>query len=197
MRADAQRNRDALLAAAREAFVGGELDIRIEEIARRAGVGVGTLYRHFETREAILQAVYRQEVDLIFGSASKLLATHPPDQALALYLHRIVDHVAKNPGLATALEVVLSSPGGGDFGDQKLLESLGMLMRAAAAEGTLRDDVTPETMLAALGSLCASHLRPGWKESTRAVIDLLIDGLRLGATRSPAATKSSKRPTKA
>ncbi|WP_044244100.1 TetR/AcrR family transcriptional regulator [Chondromyces apiculatus] len=188
LRADARRNRDALLATARDAFVAGELDVRIEEIARRAGVGVGTLYRHFETREAMIEAVYRQEIDRLCGSAAELLDALPADEALEAFLRRLVDHIAMNLGLAAALTAVMGSASPAfAHGSQKLLEALGLLMNAAAALGRIRADVAPKTVLMALGGVCAAHGQPGWEEGARAVIALLIDGLRFGVAPGPAA----------
>ncbi|WP_245678108.1 TetR/AcrR family transcriptional regulator [Chondromyces crocatus] len=181
LRADARRNRDALLATAREAFAAGELDVRIEEIARRAGVGVGTLYRHFETREAMIEAVYRQEIELLCGSAAALLEALPPDEALTAFLERLVDHVVKHLGLAAALAAVMASASPAfAHGNQKLLEAVALLMDAAAAAGQIRADVKPETVLMALGGLCTARGQPGWEEGARGVIGLLVDGLRFG-----------------
>jgi AcrR family transcriptional regulator len=182
LRADARRNREALLTTARAVFAAGELDIRIEEIARRAGVGVGTLYRHFETRDAIVEAVYRQEIDALCGSAAELLAALPADQALHAFLRRLVDHLAANVGLAKALSAVMAASSiPFSHGNQQMLEALELLMTAAAATGRIRADVAAPTVLMALAGLCMPQDQPQWEERAGAVIALVMDGLRFGA----------------
>ncbi|MEE4596018.1 helix-turn-helix domain-containing protein [Streptomyces sp. DSM 41524] len=185
MRAHALRNRNALIAAAHEAFAQGELDIRIEEIARRAGVGVGTLYRHFETREAIIEAVYRERVDDLCGTAAHLLGTLAPDEALYEFLQRLIGHAAASRGMAVALETVLTS-GSPVFARARsqMVDAVASLITATAATGAIREDVAPETVFRAMGGVCASHHQPEWEAGARAVVDLLFDGLRYGATRS-------------
>ncbi|WP_437537041.1 helix-turn-helix domain-containing protein [Sorangium sp. So ce726] len=182
LRADARRNREALLATAREAFTAGELDIRIEEIARRAGVGVGTLYRHFETREVLIEAVYRQEIDALYASTADLMARLPADEALSAFLHHLVRLRAANVGLGKILMAIMSASSiGYAYGDQRLQEALERLMAAAANTGRIRADVAPQTVVMALRSLCIINDEPEWEDQAGAMIDLILDGLRFGA----------------
>lgn len=181
LRRDAQRNRELLIATARKLFSAGELDLRMEEIARRAGVGVGTLYRHFATREALVEAVYRQEIETLCAAAPELLTILTADEALATFLYRLVAHVVGNPGLATALGTLLAqpSPEAGPPETDALLEAITLLMNAAATAGLLRADIAPLTVLLILGGLCAAQGYAGWEQQARAVVDLVLDGLRI------------------
>jgi AcrR family transcriptional regulator len=179
LRAHARRNRDALLTAAREAFAGDEVNIRIEEIARRAGVGVGTLYRHFETREALIEAVYRQRVDDLCATAPHLLATLEPDEALRAFLEQLIAHSAASQGMAVALESLMSTRSV-VFARARadMTEAIASLMAAAVEAGTVRADIAPETVFQAMGGICTSHHQPGWEAGAQAVVHLLLDGLR-------------------
>ena len=180
LRRDAQRNREHLIATARELFSAGELDLRMEEIARRAGVGVGTLYRHFATREALTGAVYRQEIETLCAAAPELLARLPADEALAAFLHRLIGYVVANQGLATALGTLLAQPmPAAEPPANSLLAALTLLMNTAAKAGQLRSDSAPETVLLILCGLCAAHRQPDWEAQARAVVELLLDGLRI------------------
>ena len=107
LRADAQRNRDKLLTVAVAAFAEHGIEASLEDIARRAGVGIGTLYRHFPTRDCLMEAVYRHQVELLCDAATDLLATKDPDEALTLWMERFVSHVATKRGMAMALKAVV------------------------------------------------------------------------------------------
>lgn len=178
LRADAQRNRDALLAAARAAFVGGETEIRVEEIARRAGVAVGTLYRHFDTREAVIEEVYRQEVTQLCASGPALLEEHPPAEALRRFLLRLVDHAAVSQGMAMAFQAIMAtdSPVFGR-GRAQMEATLDGLLAAGVSAGSLREDVTGRTLLRGLSGVCSLKDDPGWYEDGRQVAELLANGL--------------------
>ncbi|MCX5400565.1 TetR/AcrR family transcriptional regulator [Streptomyces sp. NBC_00102] len=182
LRADARRNREALLSAARQAFLSGDTDAHVEEIARSAGVAVGTLYRHFETREALIEEVYRKEVDDLCAEPAKLLDQHAPDEALRRFLLLLVDHAAVGKGMSFALESIMATDSP-VFGDARVRmeNALSRLLEAGAAAGTVRADVTGPTLLRALGGIC--HLRPaeGWLAEARQITSLLFDGLRYGA----------------
>jgi AcrR family transcriptional regulator len=103
-RCDAARNRDRLLEAASDAFAERGVDASLEDIAKRAGVGIGTLYRHFPTRDALVEGVYRHNVELLCAGADELRATEAPDEALAQWMQRFVAYVASKKGLATYLK---------------------------------------------------------------------------------------------
>ncbi|GAA4517652.1 TetR/AcrR family transcriptional regulator [Actinoallomurus oryzae] len=179
LRAHALRNRNALLTAAREAFTAGEVNVRIEEIARRAGVGVGTLYRHFETREALIEAVYRSRVDDLCAMAPRLLDTLPPHEALRAFLEQLVAHSADSQGMAVALQTLMDGRSS-VFAQTRtdMVEAIATLMTAAAQAGTIRADIAPHTVFLAMGGICASHDQPGWETEAHTVVRLLLDGLR-------------------
>jgi len=185
LRAHAQRNLDALVTAAREAFTAGEVDIRVEEIARRAGVGVGTFYRHFVSREAIIEAVYDQRVRDLCDTASGFLEILPPQEALRAFLYQLVEHAMDSRSMAVALTTVmdLGSPVFGQ-GREAMAEAIGQLMAAAVGAGAIRADITPDTVFRAMGGVCASHDQPGWESGAREVVRLLYDGLRYTAPSS-------------
>jgi AcrR family transcriptional regulator len=181
LRADAKRNRELLLTTAREVFLAGQLDLRMEDIAKRAGVGIGTLYRHFETREVLIEAVYRQEIEELFACAPVLLATMSASQAFSAFLNRLVDYVADNRGLATALNAGLTLDSAvSTEGYRQLLEAITLLLHAGMKEKSLRADVAPTSILVVIGGLCAAQDHPGWRQQAQAVVSLLLDGLRFG-----------------
>ncbi|MFF0401601.1 TetR/AcrR family transcriptional regulator [Streptomyces sp. NPDC005248] len=185
LRADARRNREALLAAAREAFLTGEADAHVEEIARRAGVAVGTLYRHFETREALVEEVYRQEVDELCAAPAELLDGHAPDEALRRFLLLLVEHAAVGKGMAVALESIMAtdSPVFDDARTQ-MAEALGRLLKAGKEAGTIRGGVSGGTLLRALGGICGMHATEGWQDEAAHITAILFDGLRFGAQKA-------------
>ncbi|MGH4001446.1 MAG: TetR/AcrR family transcriptional regulator [Pseudonocardiaceae bacterium] len=185
MRADARRNREALLSAARLAFLGGDTDTHVEEIARSAGVSVGTLYRHFETRDALIEEVYRKEVDALCAAPSELLDRHAPEEALRRFLLLLVDHAAVGKGMSNVLESITATDSP-VFRDARarMATALSLLLEAGRAAGTVRDDVTGATLLRALGGICGMRARDGWLAEARQITALLYDGLRHGATRT-------------
>ncbi|MFJ2854591.1 TetR/AcrR family transcriptional regulator [Streptomyces rubiginosohelvolus] len=185
LRADARRNREALLSAARQAFLAGDTDAHVEEIARSAGVAVGTLYRHFETREALIEEVYRKEVDDLCAAPEQLLDRHTPEESLRRFLLLLVDHAAIGKGMSLALESIMASDSP-VFDDARTCmgEALTRLLDAGFAAGTVRGDVTGPTLLRALGGICSMRVRDGWLDEARQITNLLLDGLRHGAPRA-------------
>ena len=182
LRADAQRNRDALLTAATEAFAEHGTETSLEDIAKRAGVGIGTLYRHFPTRDALVVAAYRRGVEEACDNATRLLADEPSDEALLHWMSSFVDYVASKRGLAMTLKQ--ASEGHDElFADMraKMLASLQTMTDAAAADGRIRRDVEPADLLRTLGGLCMMSDQAEWKEQARRMVALLMDGLRYGA----------------
>ncbi|MFI0819895.1 TetR/AcrR family transcriptional regulator [Streptomyces sp. NPDC021098] len=185
LRADARRNRDALLSAARQAFLGGDTEAHVEDIARSAGVAVGTLYRHFETREALVEEVYRKEVDDLCAAPAELLSQHAPDEALRRFLLLLVDHAAVGKGMSVALESIMATDSPVfDDARTRIASALTRLLDASSAVGAVRDDVTGATLLRALGGICAMRATEGWLVEARQIIALLFDGLRHGAPRA-------------
>jgi AcrR family transcriptional regulator len=192
VRADAKRNIDTLLEAAKEVFAESGVDAPVREIAARAGVGVGTVYRHFPQRADLVAAVFRREVDACAAAAPVLAAEHPPCEALSAWLRRYSRFIATKRGLAAALH-------SGDpafeplpaYFQQHLGPALESLLDTAAAAGAVRSDVDTNDLLRAVGNLCLSGGEVGACHSER-MVDLLIDGLRYGA-RSPASDAPPER----
>jgi AcrR family transcriptional regulator len=190
-RSDAVRNRDLLITAAAAAFAARGADVSLEDIARSAGVGIGTLYRHFPTRESLVEAVYRHEIDVLCERADQLLDTMPPDQALAEWMQLFVRHVATKRGMLSLLKPLLSS--NPNFSDQtrgRATTAATKLLEAGVAAGTVRDDVNGGDLLRAVGGICMSTDQERSEASER-LVGLLFDGLRHGAAGSPAATASA------
>lgn len=184
MRADARRNREKLLAAAVELFADAGGEVALEAIAERAGVGIGTLYRHFPTREALAEAAYRNEVQRLCDAAGLLLATRAGEQALAEWMGRFVAYVAAKRGMASVLQGVVAS-GSSVYTEarQQMLAAVTALIEAAAADGGIRGDVEPEDVLLAMSGIWLVNDGPDWSERTRRLLSLLMDGLRYGAPR--------------
>ncbi len=179
LRADAQRNRDRLLKVAVRAFSSGSPDVTLESIARDAGVGIGTLYRHFPTREALIEAAYRNELARLCGSAAELLQTGPADVALRAWMDRFIDYLATKHGMADALRAVIAS-GGDPFAQSResLLDAIGTLLKAGAADATLRSEVAPADVLASLSGVSLVAGAPDQRDQAGRLLDLLLDGLR-------------------
>ncbi|MFF2732484.1 TetR/AcrR family transcriptional regulator [Streptomyces sp. NPDC058008] len=185
LRADARRNREALLSAARQAFLGGDADAHVEDIARSAGVAVGTLYRHFETREALIEEVYRKEVDALCAAPRDLLDQYPPEEALRRFLLLLVDHAAVGKGMSAVLESIMATDSPVfDTARTRMADALSLLLEAGSAAGTVRADVTGSTLLRALGGICGMRATEGWLIEARQITGLLFDGLRHGAPRA-------------
>jgi len=178
-RADSLRNREQLLEAAKAAFNSVGADVPLEEIAQRAGVGIGTLYRHFPTRDALLAAVYRRGVDQLSASAEALLASKPPGEALEAWLHQLVDYMVTKRVIAPALQ---ASPGEGSAlyasSGAAISEAMNRLARAAIADGDIRADIGPDDLYRMLIGVSYGYDQPEWEASARRLIDVLMAGLR-------------------
>ncbi|TDD60271.1 TetR/AcrR family transcriptional regulator [Kribbella antibiotica] len=185
LRADARRNRDALVAAARAVFdAGGFFDLRFDDFAGLAGVGTGTLYRHFPTREALAEAVYRGEVSTLADRARELQVTLPPAEALAAFLRGMLDHIEAHHGLARTLATLMaSSPSAQAEGSQLMEQAVTSLVSAAADAGAIREDVSAGSVMMALHGIGAAHDRPGWRVEADGLMTLVLDGLRPPAPR--------------
>jgi AcrR family transcriptional regulator len=181
MRADAVRNREKLLAAATELFAAGT-DVPLEAVAKRAGVGIGTLYRHYSTREDLVAAAYRKEVERLHDAAAELLRDHPPDVALAEWMDRFVTYAAAKRGMLDALRCAFESDSGLKTDARgQILDALGTLLDAGTAAGTIRADVTPDDVARAMGGIWVMPDGPDWPEQARRLLGLVMDGLRYGA----------------
>jgi AcrR family transcriptional regulator len=179
LRADAQRKREALITKAREVFDAGDFfDLRFDDFARLAGVGTGTLYRHFPTREALAEAVYHGEVAALCDCARRLQATLPAAEALATFLRGMVDHIAAHEGLARTLATLMADRSGAlAEGSRALEQAVTDLVTAATQDGTVRDDVSAGAIMVALHGIGAAHDRPDWRTEADGVITLVLDGL--------------------
>jgi AcrR family transcriptional regulator len=179
LRADAQRNRDRLLEVAVRAFSHDGPDVTLDAIAKEAGVGIGTLYRHFPTREALIDAAYRSELARLCDSAADLLRDMPPDEALRAWMDRFTGYMTTKRGMGDALRALITS-GGDPFSESRdrLTAAVTTLLRAGAAAGTLRPDVEPDDVLVSLSGLSLATAGPERRDQAGRLLDLLMDGLR-------------------
>ena len=184
LRADAQKNRDKLIKAAGLAFFQHGIDTSLEEIAERAGVGIGTLYRHFPTREHLVEVVYRREVEDLCQAAETLAKKYPPDVALAEWMLRFVDYIAAKRGMADSLKLLVAS--NSEFfaeSSGRIPAALQKLVDAAIATGTIRADIESSDVLHALSGIYSAPKTPQWRERSKRMVALLMDGLRFGAAK--------------
>lgn len=179
LRADAQRNRDRLLASAARLFVEQGLDATVDMIAKDAGVGMGTLYRHFPTREALIEAAYRTQLDAVCDAAADLVASVDASVALRTWMDRFVDYMTAKRSMTDALRAVISS-GGNPFAHsrQRLLGALQALLDATLAAGVTRSDARVEDVLLSLSGVALAAGAPEQREQAGRLLDLLFDGLR-------------------
>lgn len=184
LRADARRNRERILEVATRAFSERGADASLDAIAKAAGVGPGTLYRHFPSREVLIEAAYRSELARVCDSATELLAGHPPDRAMRLWMDRFIDYLATKKGMAEALRAVVAS-GADPFAESldRLSAAIGALLRAGADVGLLRSDVDPLDVAFSLGGVSLVANDPVHRERAGRMLDLILDGLRYGAGR--------------
>jgi AcrR family transcriptional regulator len=179
VRADARRNRDRLLEAAVRAFASGRAEVTLDAIAKTAGVGIGTLYRHFPTREALVEAAYRQELARLCDAVPGLLRSLPPDEAMRAWMDRYIDYITTKRYMAGALRAVIAS-GGNPFAEsrERLIAGITALLDAGVTAGTLRSDVEPYDVLLALSGVSLAAFEPAQREQAGRLLDLLVDGLR-------------------
>jgi AcrR family transcriptional regulator len=178
-RADAVRNRERVLEAAKAVFSAGGSDASLEAVARHAGVGIGTLYRHFPTREALFEAVYRREVEQLADLAEQLKADDaPPTEALRRWLRSNVEFVATKKGMSAALALAAHSTSElSAYSSDRLTKAVGALLDRAVAAREIRADIGPEDLLRALVGMCYLNNQPGWQASVMRLLDVLVDGL--------------------
>jgi AcrR family transcriptional regulator len=178
-RADAERNRLLLLDAAQRAFTGEGEQVALERIAKQAGVGIGTLYRHFPTRAALVEAVYRNELARLQDRADELLGELPPAQAMRVWMDRFAYYVATKRGMADTLRTLIAE--GTITRTQTragLTAAIARMLEAGAAAGTLRDDVAPEDVLSSIVGVFLTTGAPEQRAQAGRMLDLLMDGLR-------------------
>jgi AcrR family transcriptional regulator len=178
-RADAVRNRERVLEAAKAVFSAGGAEASLEAIAHRAGVGIGTLYRHFPTREALFEAVYRREVEHLADLAEKLQKEPDAVEALRHWLRSNVRFVATKKGMSSALALAVDKNSElFSYTSDQLTRAVGRLLARAVDAGKVRDDVRPEDVLRALVGMCYMNDQPGWQASVLRLVDVFVDGLR-------------------
>jgi AcrR family transcriptional regulator len=179
LRADAQRNRDRLIEVALGEFTRHGPDATLDAIAKAAGVGPGTLYRHFPTRDALIEAVYRAELGRVCDAAAELLETLSAAAALRAWMDRFIDYMTTKYGMGDALRAVIAS-GGNPYAQsrERLETSIALLLDAGVAAGEIRADVTPGDVLAAIGGVALTAGQPDQREQAGRLLDLLMDGLR-------------------
>jgi len=178
-RVDAERNRESLVDAGKEVFAKTGAGASLEEIARRAGVGIGTLYRHFPTRDALIEGVYRRELTFLAVSAKQFDDVIAPGEALHKWMRLFVGYIATKKALASALCSTLS--GASELAASsrvQILEAITHLLHRAAAAGDIRSNIEPGDLLRALAGFTYGDIGPGWESSANRLIDLLMDGLR-------------------
>lgn len=192
-RADAVRNRERVLEAAKAVFSAGGAEASLEAVARAAGVGIGTLYRHFPTREDLFEAVYRREVQQLADLAEQLKQESQPIEALRHWMRSNVRFVATKKGMSAALALAAyKNPKLFSYSFDQLTRAVGGLLDRAIATGEIRDDISPEDLLRALVGMCYMHDQPGWQTSVLRLVDVFIDGLRIRADKPSAKTKWGK-----
>jgi AcrR family transcriptional regulator len=178
-RADSARNRQSLIDAAKAGFSDVGLDVSLEEIARRAGVGIGTLYRHFPTREAVVEAVYRREVEQLAEAVPQLLQTSPAGEALHKWMHLFVDYIATKRIIAPSLAAAAArKPALHATSLELITGAISTLVKRAIASGDVRKDIDPSDLLRAMVGVSYGNPDAGWEASARRLIDILMDGLR-------------------
>jgi AcrR family transcriptional regulator len=178
-RTDAMLNRERILEMAKAAFTGQGANASLEEIAKQAGVGIGTLYRHFPTRDALIEGVYRNEVEKLATAASRFTETMSPLEALRAWMLLVVDYIAAKHIIAPALNTIAGGASRLHEGSRTILQdAIGELVKRAKRSGDLRTDLDAYDLLRAL--IGASHVGSGadWQQSGRRLVDILIVGSR-------------------
>jgi len=177
-RADAERNRNRLLEVATTAFVDVGPEVSLDEIARRAGVGIGTLYRHFPTRDAILEAVYRRAVQQLAEAAGRLIETEAPIEALRAWMGLFIDYIATKKIIAPALNALTDPSALFATSGMQIKSAIATLVERAAAQGDIQPDVNPIDLLYALVGFANANSAPDWEPRARRLVNILIAGLK-------------------
>ena len=178
-RADAARNRERVLAAAREVFSAGGADASLETVARAAGVGIGTLYRHFPTREALFEAVYRNEAEQMAALAQRLEREATPIEALHRWMRSFIKFVATKRGMVGALALVIAKDSDVvSYSSGLLTRAIDELLTRAINAGEIRSDVNAEDLLYTVLAICYARDHSGWQKSALRLVDVFVDGLR-------------------
>jgi AcrR family transcriptional regulator len=191
-RADATRNRERILEVAKEVFTRDGAAASLDDIAHRSGVGSGTLYRHFPTRDALIEAVYRNEVEKLAGAEQRYAAAMPPVDALRAWMLLFIDHVAGKKLIIPAMETVAGGSMRMIEGSRSLVHTAFVTsVKRAIASGDLRVDTDPDDFVRALVGIFHTTAMPGWEQSARRLVDILIAGSR--ATPKHSSTRSTRK----
>ena len=178
-RADSLRNRERVLQAAKAVFAAGGPAGSLEAVARQAGVGIGTLYRHFPTREALFEAVYRHEVEQLVRLSEQLGTEAPPLEALRRWMHATVGFVATKKGMSTALAIAVhASSDLTVYSMDRLGRAVQMLLQRAVEARAIRDDIGAEDILRTIVGLCYTHDKIGWQRNVLRLVDVFVEGMR-------------------
>ena len=178
-RADAKRNRERILQVAKEVFTRFGAAASLDDIARRSGIGSGTLYRHFPTRDALIEAVYRSEVEKLAEAGPRFAATLPPLEALRAWMLLFIDHVARKMLIVPAMDSVAGGSSRLIMGSRGLIRAaFAALAQRAIASGDLRHDTDPNDLVRALVGIFHTAYEPGWEQTARRLVDILIAGSR-------------------
>lgn len=180
-RTDAQRNRERILEVAKEAFTRSGAEASLDDIAKEAGVGAGTLYRHFPTRHALLEAVYRTEVEKLAAAERKFAETMAPVDALRAWMLLFVDYIAAKHIIAPALNTLVGGPSKLYEGSRAQVQgAIDALVKRAIKSGDIRKDLEPFDLLRALIGVSNVASGPDWQQSAKRLVDILITGSRPG-----------------
>lgn len=178
-RADAERNRDRILEVAKDAFTQFGADASLDDIAKQAGVGAGTLYRHFPSREALIEAVYRTEVEKLAAAERNFAETMPPIEALRAWMTLFVDYIAAKKIIAPVLNTLL---GGAskvfESSHTQIWDAIRALVKRAIKSGDMRKDLDPIDLLRALIGVSNVATGPDWQQSAKRLVDILVTGSR-------------------
>jgi AcrR family transcriptional regulator len=178
-RADATRNRKRILGVAKDAFTRFGASASLDDIASDAGVGPGTLYRHFPTRNDLLEAVYRTEVEKLAAAERKFAETMPPVAALRAWMLLFVDYIAAKHIIAPALNTLVGGPSKLFEGSRPLIQgAINALVKRAVKSGDIRKDIEPFDLLRALIGVSNVATTPDWQHSAKRLVDILINGSR-------------------
>ena len=176
-RADAQRNRDHLLAVAKAVFTRAGTEINLDDVAKEAGLGVGTLYRHFPTRDALVEAVYRAEIEGLAAAAKRLSLAHTPLEALRAWMRLFVDYIGTKNLIAPTLNAMVGGPSQLYATSRELVTTaIDSLVRRAVESGDIRPDLEPLDLLRALAGVANLSASPDWEASAKRLVDILLLG---------------------
>lgn len=178
-RSDAKRNRKRILEVAKEAFTRSGAETSLDDIAKQTGVGPGTLYRHFPTRDALLEAVYRTEVEKLAGAERELSQTLPPIKALRAWMFLFVDYIAAKHIIAPALNSLVGGRSNVIKASyDQIYDAVRALVKRGVESGDIREDLDPIDLLRALIGVANVATSPDWQQSARRLVDILITGSR-------------------